>query len=356
MRHPARLYKLLLVALFILMLAGQAHAVSAGTNKWTTNGPPGPGGNVQAIAIDPATPSTLYAATSGSRVWISTNAGGSWKQVNNTLTNNVAALAIDPTNPLIIYAGADNGVYESTNGGGTWGPVNNGLTNHTVSALAIDSASPTTIYAGTGGGVFVSTSGGSSWSPDNGGLPPFTNVLSLAIDPQSPGILYAGTHDSGVYKSSGGDWVQIDIGLTAALVDSLAIDPKTTTTLYAGTDTGGAYKSTNGGGSWSPINTGLVNSGNPALKCWVAALAVNPATPGIVYAGTEDSGVFKSTDGGSHWNAFNTGLTSDTVTSIAINPQAATNLFAGTFGNGVFSINQGNGSPYTTYLPVMHRS
>ena len=38
---------------------------------------------------------------------------------------------------------------------------------------------------------------------------------------------------------------------------ALAIDPVTSTILYAGTEGGGVFKSTNGGGNWSAVNTGF---------------------------------------------------------------------------------------------------
>lgn len=47
------------------------------------------------------------------------------------------------------------------------------------------------------------------------------------------------------------------------------------------------FKSTNGGANWSAANTGLT-------KTDVRALAIDPATPATLYAGT-DGGVFKTT-------------------------------------------------------------
>ena len=66
---------------------------------------------------------------------------------------------------------------------------------------------------------------------------------------------------------------------------ALAIDPQTPATLYAGTSAYGVFKSTNGGGSWSAFNTGL-----PYTR--EAALAIDPQTPATLYAGTGGSGVF----------------------------------------------------------------
>ena len=51
------------------------------------------------------------------------------------------------------------------------------------------------------------------------------------------------------------------------------------------------FKSTNGGATWSAVNTGLTDT-------YVNALAIDPATPATLYAGTWGGGVFKSTNGG----------------------------------------------------------
>ena len=59
------------------------------------------------------------------------------------------ALAIDPATPATLYAGTYGGVFKSTDGGGNWHAVNTGLTDTPVRALAIDPATPATLYAGT---------------------------------------------------------------------------------------------------------------------------------------------------------------------------------------------------------------
>jgi photosystem II stability/assembly factor-like uncharacterized protein len=67
----------------------------------------------------------------------------------------IVALAIDPQTPTTLYAGTYDGVFQSTDGGASWSAANNGLTNTDVQALAIDPQTPTTLYAVTwGGGVF----------------------------------------------------------------------------------------------------------------------------------------------------------------------------------------------------------
>src|SRR5262249_29200217 len=170
----------------------------------------------------------------------------------------VRALALDPATPSTLYAVTAGGVFKSLNGGATWATSNSGLGGASVVNLAIDPATPSVLYARTNTyGVYRSTDGGGSWSPINAGLPVGMNgldITALAIDPVTPTTLYAGIHYMTcvectyyrVYKSTdGGDsWSYSSTGLSSQ-VKTLVIDPVTPTTLYAGG--GGGYKSTNRG-------------------------------------------------------------------------------------------------------------
>ena len=73
------------------------------------------------------------------------------------------AIAIDPITPTTLYAGTGAGVFKSTNGGETWSLTDAGPPN--VLALAIDPITPSTLYAGTSrAGVFKSTDAGATWA------------------------------------------------------------------------------------------------------------------------------------------------------------------------------------------------
>jgi len=345
MSRKTPLRKVLFISLVILLSTSQTGTVSAGINVWTSIGPDGR--TIYALAIDPATPTTLYAGTDGYGVFKSTNGGAQWSAANTGLTaTDVTALAIDPVTPATLYAVTyGGGVFKSTNGGGNWSAVNIGLTATDVTALAIDSTTPTTLYAGTGNyGVFKSTNGGGDWSAT--GLTN-TGVSALVIDLATPTTLYAGGY-GGMFKSTNGGAQWSPTGLTNCHIDALAIDPVTPTTLYAGIstvvpifDNGYVFKSTNGGAQWSP--TGLTNF-------YVDALAIDPATPTTLYAGSSlyGDGVFKSTNGGAQWSAINTGLTSTRINALAIDPAKPTTLYAGTYG-GVFAMQQ---LIYQAYLPI----
>ncbi len=62
---------------------------------------------------------------------------------------------------------------------------------------------------------------------------------------------------------------------------------------------------------WRALTNGL------ASNEYVLTLAIDPQTPITLYAGTWGGGVFKSTDGGGHWSALNTGLTNLFVNALA---------------------------------------
>ena len=76
------LRKVLLIGLLTLLTIAQVGTASAGTNVWSSNGPEA--GTIQALAIDPVTSTTLYAATFGGGVFKSTNGGGAWSAVNTS--------------------------------------------------------------------------------------------------------------------------------------------------------------------------------------------------------------------------------------------------------------------------------
>jgi hypothetical protein len=80
-----------------------------------------------------------------------TDGGATWSAANNGLTStDILALAIDPETPTTLYAGTFQlGVFKSTNGGGSWSMLGNGMPANVVNALVIDPKTPTTLYAGT---------------------------------------------------------------------------------------------------------------------------------------------------------------------------------------------------------------
>ena len=107
-----------------------------------------------AIVLDPRSLDGLrrYGGRKGG-VFKSTDGGTSWQGDKSGL---IAALAIDPARPTTLYAATDpGGVFRSTDAGKSWRSFDAGLTDRNVTAFALD---PTgrTVYAATGGGGVVS--------------------------------------------------------------------------------------------------------------------------------------------------------------------------------------------------------
>src|SRR5262249_44325219 len=94
----------------------------------------------------------------------STNAGNTWSDTSTGLPGfSISALAVDPVTPSTLYAGTSDGtggIYKSSNGGGSWSGSSTGLTAFGISALAVDPVTSSTVYAVTNGGIFKSVNGG----------------------------------------------------------------------------------------------------------------------------------------------------------------------------------------------------
>jgi hypothetical protein len=90
--------------------------------------------------------------------------GNTRTSTSSNLFADIQALAIDPSTPQTIYAGTPRGILKSVNGGATWAPISSDAPNTDIRSLAIDPSAPQTIYAGLrGGGMLKSTDGGVTW-------------------------------------------------------------------------------------------------------------------------------------------------------------------------------------------------
>jgi photosystem II stability/assembly factor-like uncharacterized protein len=154
---------------------------------------------VREVAIDPATPSTLYAVVSDNRV--NSTDGGVLKSIDSGETfeyvlpgQNAFSVAVDPATPSTIYAGVGLGIWKSVNGGLTWSPLDD--VHAEVTDIAINPARPPEIFAAAGV-VFRSLDGGASWGTFNSGLTYGIQELRIRADGN---LLHGASTGGGVYE------------------------------------------------------------------------------------------------------------------------------------------------------------
>lgn len=350
-------------------------------SKWTSLGPAYYTEN--AIAINPIYTNIVYKAEDYT-VMKSTDFGNTWTMVLNLSESNgfveyadVECLAIDPTNPDIIYAGAAEGsappnqfwgVWKSTDGGNSWSKV---LPNYSIFSIAINPSATGIIYVGGTEGymgdlplrIFKTTNGGANWILKTMGLPSYNLVTSLVIDPINTNVIYGGLawagpvsiYTIGVWKSTNGgeSWFQTSNGLFGdpdkyPYIYALATDPSTPSIVYAGVgyDGGyspphiyGVYKTTDGAANWTECNgNGAIPSGS-----FVYALAIDPKNSACVYAGAGNiyetpsvTKVYMTANKALNWIDASKNIVNRSVISLALNPVEPSIVYAGTQYGGLY--------------------
>lgn len=291
-----------------------------------------------AIAIDPVTPSTLFAATEagivssasggaafpplGDRgIWKSTDGGMNWRNVNpsNTLPLDKAGtdVQLDPRDPKRVFAGIwQGGIYRSNLGGepGTWERLGGGLPDSDIERVKLAAGPPlapsgnATVYAVIGRqsnsrphGLFRSTDNGMSWTRTN---PPPSTVdatfyaLALAVDPVDANVVYFGT---------------------------------LTNTLNSG---GALWRSRDGGQTWADISLGDGTSGG--LHADTHWIAIHPANRNLLLT-ANDGGVWRTENATANtvsWTSLNQALSLTQFYTLALHPTDANILLGGTQDNG----------------------
>ncbi len=225
-----------------------------------------------------------------------------------------------------------------------------------VNALDYSPANPNTVLAGFAtGGIFKSTDAGVNWHSvfdDNLNLA----IGSLVFSPTQPNVAYAGTGDSnlplmvfsgnGLYRSqdAGETWQYLGLG-EAGIISKIVLHPTDPQILFAASmgnpyvrdEERGVYRSTDGGLHWQRVLFVSDQAG-------ASDLVINPINPQILYASFWDrirnnhesvlygphARVYKTTDGGVTWIPLNGGLPTGVMgrTGLAISAQNPNKLYA----------------------------
>jgi photosystem II stability/assembly factor-like uncharacterized protein len=363
-----------------------------GGKKWehlTTGLPDSPLFGRTSVAISPSKPEVLYAfaknEASGDKdlllgVFRSTNSGDSWKSIHGTHFKSEGqisygnSIVVHPTDPNhVICGGVD--LHRTKDGGKTWkkithwdaergDPMYAHADHH---SLTMPAAAPGRVYDCNDGGIDVSENGGTSWTNRSSGLA-VTMFYDMDVAQTDPLVFGGGAQDNGTVATRHGlahDFVSIDSGdggwnvfdpkdaghvFTSAYtlliqryrgldndpVDVsppappheqnsvwmcfIAMDPVDSKTLFTGSTR--VWKTTSDGDTWTPVSATL--DGSP-----ISAIEIAAANRKRIYVGTENGGLFRSSDGGASWspNISSSVLPGHTITRIESHPNDANLLY-----------------------------
>jgi hypothetical protein len=302
----------------------------SGDLNWANTNACGDGGWT---AIDPSTPSTVYAACEdvGQEGIVNKNQldgipgtdDDNWVILDTPAmdadnANFVPPLVLDPSASQNLYFGTYR-VWQSTNGGISWSTISQDLTGFTTNPDC-------------GGGVCV--------------------VTSLSVAPNSSNTVYVGTDIGEMWVSTNATsatptFTEIDQANTPGrVVTQVVASPANASVAFAAfsgfsgfSDTvGHLFESMNGGASWTDISCHTSNCGSPLTtdlpNTPVNDVVVDPndVTNNTLYVAT-DVGVFATTNGGTSWSELASGLPQVECTSLKLDNTARV-LRVGTHGRG----------------------
>jgi hypothetical protein len=273
-------------------------------------------------AIDPQTPSTIYAACSylGGAGTLTKNIlngvpgmdGINWPAIDTSginFTDNadfIPPLVLDSKSSQNLYFGTYR-LYQTTNGGTSWSAITSDLTGDNsrnfVTIITMAPGNSNTIYAGTSDGRIWQSAQALSGATDihmvNQSNQPGRSVTAIVVDsanPKAAFAAYSGFSCPGINgcdglghvfftNNSGASWLRVDGNLPDVPVNDIVIDPTDATdnTIYIATDSGvyGSANATAGSATtWSVLQTGLPNSQVLALRLRNTSRTLVAATHG----------------------------------------------------------------------------
>jgi photosystem II stability/assembly factor-like uncharacterized protein len=269
-----------------------------------------------------------------------------WRPIGPAITSGrVVDLAVaegpegrigDRLGKLMYAAAASGGVWKTVNAGTTWEPVFDKQTTSSIGDIALAPSNPEIVWVGTGesnnqrssswgDGVYKSENGGKTWT--NMGLKTSQHIGRIIVHPTNPNIvfvaaqgpLWADGGERGLFKTTDGGktWTNVLKISEHTGVTDVVMDPTDPNTMYAaafqrqrkaysfvgGGPESGIYKSTDGGTTWTKLTEGL-----PKGDIGRIGLDVSRSQPRTVYATleTKTPEIYRSDDYGASWRKTGT--------------------------------------------------
>ncbi|MEJ1930917.1 sialidase family protein [Nostoc sp. NIES-2111] len=266
----------------------------------------------------------LYAGTAAAvgavtGLYGSTN-GQDWLPYTTGLPGSPSTTCLVQKGTDLFWGSYGSGVYRSSDNGAHWVAKNGSGSIYTTYSLLVRHD---TIFQGTLGNFYRSTNNGDSWNTASIGLPSNPYVYALG---QVGTTLLAGV-DGGIYRSSNGNIWTVS-GLNSGRINCFVT--VNATTVLAGSEQGGLFRSSDKGATWTAVSCsdGIVNPATHSLA---------NAADGTLFAATSN-GLLFSKDNGLTMHPANLGLfrcTSET-TNLAVDAVEV-------LGDTVYASNGGGG-------------
>ncbi len=265
-----------------------------------------------------------------------------WRLIGPFRAGRTVAIAGIPDQPNVFFMAPNNGgVWKTTDYGRTWHPIFDGQPTGSVGAMALAPSDPNIIYVGsgeglrrpdlsTGDGIYKSSDGGKTWQ--HLGLRDAQQIGFILVDPKDPNRVYVAAlghpygpnAERGVFRSvdGGQSWQRILYKDDNTGAIDLAFDPTNSRAIYAVTwasrrgpwtsgssyngPGSGLYKSSDGGDHWQQLTQGLPtwNEGLGRI-----GITISPSDRNRMYALVDakpgSGGLYRSDDAGASWKRMN---------------------------------------------------
>ncbi|MDH4471808.1 MAG: T9SS type A sorting domain-containing protein [Fluviicola sp.] len=261
---------------------------------------------------------------------------GSWINANG---GDGMEVAMRPDNIQEYYTCYINGtgLERTLNGGSTTTNISDNLpgdqVGQWVTPYEIDPTNSDELVAGYNR-IFRSPNKGNTWFEiGTNTVNPSEGVVDIEISATDQDVIFASYSDQ-LLKTmdGGGSWTTYNLPGNAPIT-RIALDPANHDHIYVSrggyTNNTKVYKSTNGGTTWVNYSTGL-----PNVPCNV--IITEPNSPGRLYVGN-DYGVYYRDSVMTSWEPYGENLPITFVNDLKIAP-AANKLRAGTFGRGIWEV------------------
>ena len=233
--------------------------------------------------------------------------------------NWTSPIAVSPADPNEVYIGG-NVLFRSTDAGSHWTAISPDLTHNDKSK-----------QESSGGPIALDLSGAETVGA----------ILSMSLSPVDPKTIWVGTDDglAQVTRDGGAHWANATATMAGlpqwGRIQQIEASPFDANTAYVAVDFHEvdnnkpyAFKTHDGGKTWTSISPGLPQE-DPAR-----VIREDPNRKGFLVAGT-DTGLFYSSDEGSHWAALKSNFPTSSIYDIKF-VKKSHDLLVATHGRGLF--------------------